>query len=96
MEPPATDSNYFAQVKKTIAATLTPFHRAAQSFVNSGGTGTAARIQYAGWVGAAQTNGAGPVADPVNAPWSFDSFALGIPNFTRVPPLKSNRLVFRG
>jgi hypothetical protein len=75
-----SDTNYFDQVRKTISATLTPFHEMARGFINGGGTLTNAKIQYAGWVGAAQTNGSGPNADPVNSPWSFDSFVLGIPN----------------
>lgn len=90
------DTNYFSQVKKTIGAALTPFHAQALAYVNSNGTLNQVKAAYAGWVGAAQTNGAGPNSDPVAAPWSFDSFALGIPNLKPKGVVSKTGLVFRG
>lgn len=74
---PTIDTGFFANATKTLDAMLTPFGATALQYSNGSQLGDKAKDAYVSQVTAAQTNGAGPAGDPINAPWSFDEFALG-------------------
>jgi hypothetical protein len=73
----AIDTSYFSDATNTLKGMLTPFAGQAVAAANGSALGSKSADNYQSRVTAAQTNGGGPEADPINAPWSFDDFALG-------------------
>jgi hypothetical protein len=68
---------FYAQATRTLGAMVTPYGQQALAYANGGQLGAGAKAAYLGRVASSQINGAGPNADPINAPWSFTDFALG-------------------
>jgi hypothetical protein len=68
---------FYAQATKTLGAMVTPYGQQAMAYANGTQLGSGSKQAYLGQVAAAQTNGSGPNADPINAPWNFTDFALG-------------------
>jgi len=68
---------------------LTEFSQLAVGAANKPGDDAEGKEAYLSRVSASQTNGAGPAADPIRAPWSFDDFALGTRRLRQDSPTKA-------
>jgi hypothetical protein len=86
------DLGFYAQATRTLGAMVTPYGQQALAYANGSSLGSGAKQAYLGQVAAAQINGSGPAANPINAPWTFTDFALG----TRTLRPSNGKAVRRG
>lgn len=78
MKTPSNNMGAYQGALANLTPMLTPFGRQAVQYANGSQAGSQAVTAYQSRVAVSQTNGGGPNVAPVNAPWSFQGFALGL------------------
>jgi hypothetical protein len=78
MKAPNNNTGVFQGALANLTPMLTPYGQQAVMYANGSANGNQAKQAFNSRVTVSQTNGGGPNVAPVNAPWSFQGFALGL------------------